>query len=64
MICGCVVGVSAPAAIVTLLVTVALVVLLLLNVTVKPEAGAGVTSVTGKEVDAPRPTLAPVGRPI
>ncbi len=53
-----------PAAIVTLLVTVAFVVSLLLRVTVRPPVGAGVARVTGNAVDAVRPTLAPVGRPI
>lgn len=47
---------------VTVLVTVAVDVLPLLKVTVKPPVGAGVARVTGNAVDAPRPTLADDGR--
>jgi hypothetical protein len=61
---GCVVGVVAPAATVTLLVTETVDVLLLVRVTVSPPAGAGVARVTGNEVDAVRPTLVPDGRVI
>jgi len=60
--CGCVTGVVAPAATVTVLVTDAVDVLLLLKVTVRPPVGAGVARVTGNAVDAVRPTLAPDGR--
>lgn len=52
----------APAAIVTVLVTEAVDVLLLLKVTVRPPVGAGVARVTWNEVDAARATLAPDGR--
>jgi hypothetical protein len=55
-------GVAAPAAIVTVLVTEAVDVLLLLKVTVRPPVGAGVARVTWNEVDAARATLAPDGR--
>jgi hypothetical protein len=45
--CGCVAGVMAPAAMDTLAVTVTFEVSLLISVTVKPPAGAGVDRVTG-----------------
>jgi hypothetical protein len=62
---GCVAGVVAPAAIVTVAgVTVTLLVSELLSVTVVPEAGAAWGKVIAKDVVAPRPTLTLAGRPI
>jgi len=63
--CGCVAGVVAPAAIVTVAgETVSFDVSLLASVTVTPPAGAGPGRVTGKGFDWPGDTVALDNSPI
>ena len=55
--CGCVVGVVAPAGIVTVVGEMVTLLLLLAKVTVTPPVGAATESVTGNATDWPRATL-------